>query len=219
LLRVYPIVASMGVVVCFQGVRMSIVPLLAFIVHTRGYSLTAGATMVAAMGFGMIMISYPVGRLGDRWGRRGLLLLAILVAMACTLLVFWSESMLLMFCSLVLLGAAHGTMVVMSRAIVCDVTGPEERGLALSTLFVAIGVAVVLFPTVASYVRLMWGWRAISVVGGVLLTIALILVAFLRERGVGRWDHNGVLEGAMVAPVCRKGCGEPLRSMSSKERG
>ena len=211
LLRVYPIAASVGLTVCFQGVRMSILPLLALIVRARGYSLTAAATMVAAMGFGMMLASYPIGRLGDRWGRRRPLLLAILIALVCTAVVFWSESLFLMFGSLVLLGSAHVTAVNMSRAVVTDVTGPEERGVALSTLAVAIGVAVIVFPTIASYVLVVWGWRSIAVLGGVLLGIALILVSFLREQGVGRWDHNGVLEGAMGVPVRRKGCGEPLR--------
>lgn len=192
LLKIYPVAASIGMTVCFEGVRMSIVPLLAFILRTQGYSLTASAAMVAAMGLGMILGSYPAGLAGDRWGRRPLLLLSIAVALICTLIVPLSESMPLMFVALVLLGASFASVLNMSRAMVADVTQPRERGAALATSSLAIGTAVILFPTIASYVRTIWNWNAIAVLGAVLLGAAFVLALLLRERGVGQWDHRGV---------------------------
>ncbi|MCC7352291.1 MAG: MFS transporter [Anaerolineae bacterium] len=194
LLRLYPIAATVLITVCFQGVRMSIVPLLTFILRARGYSLTIGATMVAAMGFGMILASYPAGRIGDRWGRRRPLLGATLIALACTVAVPLTGSLPLMFAALVILGAAFVTVLNMGRAVITDVTRPAERATTLATTSVAVGVAVIVFPTVAAYVREIWGWQHVAILGAVLLSIVFILAYFLRERGVGRWDHHGVEE-------------------------
>lgn len=190
LLALYPIVAAVGITVCFQGVRMSIVPLLTLVLRSRGYSLTVGATMVAAMGLGMILASYPTGRLGDRWGRRRLLVPTTLIALGCTLAVPLTETLPLMFAALVILGAAFITALNMGRAIISDVTRPVERGAALAMSSVAVGAAVIVFPTLASYVQALWGWRAIAFLGAALLVVVFILVSLLRERTVAVWDHG-----------------------------
>jgi MFS family permease len=148
--------------------------------------------MVAAMGLGMILASYPTGRLGDRWGRRRLLVPTTLIALGCTLAVPLTETLPLMFAALVVLGAAFITALNMGRAIISDVTRPVERGAALAMSSVAVGAAVIVFPTLASYVRAVWGWTSIALPGAALLTIVLILAYFLREKGVGEWDHRGV---------------------------
>jgi MFS family permease len=171
---------------------MSIVPLLTLITKARGYSLTTGATMVAAMGFGMALASYPIGRLGDRFGRRTLLIAALVVSFACTAGITLSRHTFVMFASLLLLGGGHVTVINMSRAIVTDVTRAGERGRALSTTSIAVGIAVIVFPTIASYVYAAWGWGAIAGLVSVLLFAGLGLTLLLRERGVGHWHHVGV---------------------------
>ena len=191
LLKLYPIAASVGITVCFAGARMSIIPLLTFILREKGYSFSLGASMVAAMGFGMILTSSLVGRLGDLWGRKKPLLLAVGGGMVCAVLIPLVSSLLVMFVLLVVLGAAYVTVLTMTRVIMVDVTNAHERGSALATSTVAIGVAVVIFPTIASYVLTFWGWSAIAWIGAVLMLLAFIQIAFLRECGVGQWDHPG----------------------------
>ena len=171
---------------------MSIIPLLTYILRARGYSLTLGATMVAAMGFGMILASFPVGRLGDRWGRKKPLILAVMVGMVCAVLIPLVASLILMFVLLVILGAAFVTVLTMTRAIMTDVTDAQERGTVMAASMVAVGIAVITFPTIASYVLASWGWSAIAWTGAILMSLAFILISFLRERGVGQWDHPGV---------------------------
>jgi MFS family permease len=186
LLTVYPIAASVGITICLQGVRMSIVPLLTSILRAQGYSLTLGATMVAAMGFGTVVAGYPVGRLGDQWGRRRPLILALVVALVCTIGVFSGYSLVIMFGSLFFMGCARAAVIVTARALVTDVTGPLERGTALSTSATALALAVVFFPTTASYVLNAWGWRSIAVFCVALLGVALVLTVLLEEQIVDR---------------------------------
>ena len=194
LLKLYPIAASVGILVCFQGVRMSIIPLLTYILRAKGYSLTLGATMIAAMGFGMILASFPVGRLGDRWGRKKPLILAAMVGLVCAVMIPLVSSLFLMFVLLVILGAAFVTVLAMTRTIMTDVTGAQERGTVMAASMVGVGIAVIIFPTIASYVLATWGWSAISWTGAALMILAFVQIAFLREKGVGKWDHPGVIK-------------------------
>ena len=176
---------------------MSIIPLLTYILRARGYSLTLGATMVAAMGFGMILASssWSPGRsLGTQetinpgcHGRDG---------MCCADTT--GRSLILMFVLLVILGAAFVTVLTMTPAIMTDVTDAQERGTVMAASMVAVGIAVITFPTIASYVLASWGWSAIAWTGAVLMSLAFIQISFLRRtRG---WS--------MGSPRCcdRRGC-------------
>lgn len=185
LLRQYPISASIGILVCFQGVRMSFVPLLTYILQDRGYSLSLCALMVAAMGIGMVLASFLIGHLGDQWGRKKPLLFAILVGALCGVVLPLISSLALMFILLILLGVAFSTALTMTRVIITDVTGSRERGAAMALNSIAIGIAVVLFPTISSYILSLSGWSAMSWIGIGLMSLAFIQVLFLRERGVG----------------------------------
>ncbi len=189
LLHHYPITASIGIMICFQGVRLSLVPLLTFILTARSYSLSLSALMVAGMGVGMVVSSSLIGQLGDAWGRKKPLLLAILVGGLGAGLLPLVSSLVLMFILLVFLGAAFSTALTMTRVMITDVTSSRERGEAMALNSVAIGIAVVLFPTISSYLLSLYGWSTLSIVGIVLMSVALILTVLLRESSSGKWEH------------------------------
>jgi MFS family permease len=191
LLKIYPILASMGILICFQGVRMSLVPLLTYILQAKGYSLTLGSIMVGAMGLGMILVSSPIGHVGDRWSRKKPLLLAILVGMICAILIPLVSSLVLLFILLAAFGAAFATALTMTRVIITDVTNSEERGSAMALNSIAIGIAVIIFPTIASYILELRGWSAIAWTGAILMGLAFLQIIYLREKGIGEWNHRG----------------------------
>jgi len=189
LLRHYPIIASMGIMMCFQGVRMSLVPLLTYILRSRGFSLALASLMVAAMGLGMVMSSYLVGRLGDSWGRKNTLFMAVTVGTICAVCIPLVSSLIILFLLLVALGVAFSTALTITRVILVDATIPQERGVAMALNSIAIGVAVVLFPTISSYVLSLRGWSEITWIGALLMILALGFVFFLRETSIGKWDQ------------------------------
>jgi len=189
LLRQYPIVASVGIMFCFQGVRLSIVPLLTYVLQARSYSLSLSSLMVAAMGIGMVLASSLIGRMGDKWGRRKTLLLAIVVGGIGAGFLPIVLSLVVMFLLLLVLGVAFSTSLTMTRVIITDVTNSRERGAALALNSIAIGSAVVLFPTVSSYILSLRGWSAMAVVGIGLMSMAFILTLALRETESGKWNH------------------------------
>ncbi|MBE0686406.1 MAG: MFS transporter [Anaerolineaceae bacterium] len=184
----YPMVASIGITFCFQGTRMSIIPLLTYILVAKGYSLTTGAIMVAAMGLGMVVAAIPSGHLGDRLGRKKPLLMAGVVGTLTAALIPQVASAVLIFILLFLMGAAFITMLTMTRVIITDVTKVDQRASAMAFSMIAVGIAVVIFPTVASYILNRWGWSSISWLSVILMSLALLQIFFLQEKGVGGWN-------------------------------
>jgi len=195
LLGYYPIIASVGIMICFQGVRLSLVPLLTYILHARNYSLSSSSLMVAAMGLGMVLASSLVGTIGDRWGRKKLLLLAILVGAICAALLPLVSSFVIMFLLLLTLGMGYSSALTMTRVIITDATGSHEHGTAMALHSIAMGIAVVVFPTISSYTVSLSGWSTMTWVGIGLMSLALLLTLFLREIGIGKWDHPGMNDG------------------------
>ncbi len=180
----YPIFASVGIMICFQGVRMSIVPLLTLILEAGGHPLSLSSLMVAAMGLGMVLSSSFIGRIGDIWGRKKSLLLAVAIGSICAVFIPRVSSLIALFFLLVALGVAFSTALTMTRVMITDAANPRERGTAMALNSIAIGIAVVLFPTISSYVLSLHGWPAIAWVGVLLMVVALTLLIFYREAGM-----------------------------------
>lgn len=187
LIRLYPIFASMGILVCFQGVRMSIISNLSFILHGQGYDLSTSALMVSAMGMGMILAAYPSGWLGDRLGRKKVLMIATVLGLVSAIIIPNTYSIPLLFVNLLLLGAAFSTILNMTRSIFTDMTDPTERGRVMATSMITVGISVIIFPTASSYILAAFGWQSIAIVSAILLLLALCLMVFLKEKAVGQW--------------------------------
>jgi MFS family permease len=187
----YPIFASVGIMICFQGVRMSIVPLLTLILEAGGHPLSLSSLMVAAMGLGMVLSSSIIGRIGDKWGRKKSLLLAVAIGSICAIFIPRVSSLIGLFLLLVALGVAFSTALTMTRVMITDAANSRERGTAMALNSIAIGIAVVLFPTISSYVLSLRGWPAIAWVGILLMVVALTLLLFYRDAGMGKRDTPG----------------------------
>jgi MFS family permease len=190
LLRQYTVVASIGVMICFQGVRLSLIPLLTYILSARNYSLSLSSLMVAAMGLGMVLPSAFIGRLSDRLGRKKPLLWAIVIGGIGAGVLPLISSLVIMFILLVILGIAFSTALTVTRVMITDVTNSQERGEAMALNSIAIGIAVVLFPTISSYILSIFGWSAMSVVGIVLMVLAFIFTVALQESANGKWGAH-----------------------------
>lgn len=89
-----------------------------------------------------------------------------------------------------IIGGNFFYFLTMTCVIITDVINSRERGVALAFNSVAIGITVVLFPTISAYIPSLSGWSAMTWVGIGLMLLALSLTILLREAGIGNWDHS-----------------------------
>jgi len=142
------------------GLRASLIPLVLVIMNIA-YSLTA----------------YPVGRLSDRLGRRGLMAAGLLVLIVADLMLAFAGSLWWVFAGAALWGLHMGLTQGLLSALVADATTPQLRGTAFGVFGLVSGVSILLASLLAG-----WLWQhygAVTAFSCGATIAALSLVGFL----------------------------------------
>jgi DHA2 family integral membrane protein (MFS transporter) len=158
-----------------------------------------------ALVFAGLLITWGV--LGDRLGRRRILLLGLLVfGVTSALCSFASSPMeLIVFRGLMGIGAA--AVQPQTLSIITNVFEPAERPKAIGIWAGASGVAIALGPVAGGLLLKYFWWGSIFLVNVPIVIIALVAAWFLvpesKNRFAGRLDPAGVLLSvvALVALV------------------
>ncbi len=115
------------------------------------------------------------GRLGDRFGRRRLLLAGLLLfAVACGLCGL-APSLAWLVAARVLQGLGAAVMMAMALGMVADTVTKERTGRVMGLLGTMSAVGTAMGPSVGGVLLSVWGWRAIFLIGMPLggMTVAL----------------------------------------------
>jgi len=106
----------------------------------------------------VVMPAY--GKLGDRFGRPRVLLVAIGVFMGGALLCGIAQSMLALVIARIIQGAGGGGLMIGAQAVLGEVVSPRERGRYLGLLSGVYVLAAVGGPLLGGFVvdRLSWRW-------------------------------------------------------------
>ncbi|MBI3015109.1 MAG: MFS transporter [Candidatus Tectomicrobia bacterium] len=147
-------------------------------------------------GLTMAIVQYPFGRLSDRYGRKRILIIGMLLFSAGAILAAMPPSIEWLIAARFLQGLGGITSV--SFALIADVVQEERRSMAMAFLGIPIGlsfaIGVLLGPIFAS----LWGYASlfwITGVAGLLSTLHIILVVREPERHIrsaaAPWTPNG----------------------------
>ena len=154
------------------------------------------------------MVAAPVyGRLADAFGRRRLMLTALIVFIVASLLCAISTSMLMLVATRVVQGFGGGGLMVLSQALIGESVPPRERGHFQGYLATMIVCGSTFGPVAGGFLTEWFGWRSVFLVNVPLGAIAMLLVLRLpraSETHHGRhgFDALGVaLLAAFVAPL------------------
>jgi len=128
---------------------------LYFLMDVVGISSPAAVTadLLIAVGIGMLVTVYPIGRLSDKVGRKAILVSSGLFGALGMLLLFFSQSYVYIMCCGAILGISFGAFMSTNWALATDLVakGEEARYLGLTNLATAGGSALTLFiigPTI-----------------------------------------------------------------------
>ena len=152
-------------------------------------------------------VAAPVyGRLGDLLGRRRLMVAAILVFIAGSILCALARSVEFLTAARVLQGLGGGGLMTLSQALIGEAVPPRERARYQSYLAANAVCASTLGPVAGGFLTEAFGWTSVFLVNVPLGLVALLLTARLRANpGSGapvRLDPLGFLFFILfVAPL------------------
>jgi DHA1 family bicyclomycin/chloramphenicol resistance-like MFS transporter len=169
----------LAAIACSGTLAMHIfVPVLPAV--ARDFAATPGAAQMTLTVYliGLAAGQLIYGPLSDRFGRRPVLIAALLVFLAATLLAAVAPSLHWLIAARVVqaLGACGG--LVLGRAMARDGATPEQAGRRLALLVMAMTVAPAIAPLIGSTAAIWLGWRGIFAVLGLAGAALLLLTLF-----------------------------------------
>lgn len=128
------------------------------------------------------LTSYPVGVLSDKVGRRGLLVLGLVVLFAADLVFGFTTSIAAVFLGVGLWGFHMGLTQGLLSALVADTAPTELRGTAFGIFSLVSGVVLLIASVLAGVLWDVAGSQATFMAGAIFTALALLLMPFVQVR-------------------------------------
>ena len=149
------------------------------------------------------LITTPIyGRESDRWGRRPLFLIALVLFGLGSLLAAIAPSFLILVVARTIQGLGAGGLFSLAFAVIADILAPRERGRYILFFVVIFGSSSILGPLIGGIIaaqeRILGisGWRWIFIINVPLVLIALVRALMdlhtKQEFSTHRFDYLGV---------------------------
>jgi len=172
------------------GLERTVLPLIAEVEFGIA-SKTAALSFIATFGVVKALTNFFAGRLGDRHGRRRVLLAGWLFGIPVPLLVMWAPTWSWIVFANVLLGINQGLAWSTTVIMKVDLVGPRQRGLAMGLNESAGYVAVALSALATGYIAEAHGLRPEPFYLGIAFAAAGLALSHLFVRET---RHHAALE-------------------------
>jgi MFS family permease len=151
--------------------------------HGAGFTNAQVALVYLLYNLVYALLSWPVGELSDRIGRRAILLAAYLLFAALYALLAWRAGAAWVVAGFVLLGLHSAMLEASQRSMLGDLVEPSRRGTAYGLYYTVIGVALLPASVVAGALWDRLGPRAMFAAdAGVALAAAVLFAVLLPSR-------------------------------------
>ncbi|MBI4609759.1 MAG: MFS transporter [Candidatus Rokubacteria bacterium] len=161
-------------------IRMALSPLLPLIMAELSLSYTKAGLLATAFFYAYLAMQLPAGLLGDRLGRKRVLLSGILLGAAASVLTGLAGSFRMLFLARLLTGLSQGSLFSNDRVIIAAYTPREKMALGQGVSFSGPGLGTTLGLLLAGALGELMPWRGVFV----LFAVPPILAAFLLWRFV-----------------------------------
>lgn len=161
-------------------IRMGLSSLIPPIMTELSLSYRRTGFLLTAFFYAYMAMQFPAGILGDRLGRKRVLLAGILIGGGASLLTGLAGSFLVLFLARLLTGLGQGCLFSNDRAIIAAYTPREKMALAQGVSFSGAGLGMTLGLLLAGVLGELIPWRGVFI----LFAFPPLLAAFLLWRFV-----------------------------------
>lgn len=144
-------------------------------------------------------IGAPIsGRLGDLYGRKLILQIAIGIFLVGSAICGLAENMLTLVIGRLVQGYGGGSLIVVSMASVADVMPPRQRGKAQGWLSSVFGLSTILGPLVGGYIVGHADWSWIFWLNFPIGLMAFLTITFIMDKAPPSGKHKIDYAGALL---------------------
>lgn len=153
-------------------------PILPAFRNALGITAPEAALLVTMYFAPGVLLAPPFGLLADRYGRRRVLVPALLVFGAAGTLVAVTDAFLFIIALRVVQGTAAAGVIVLTTTIVGDTFEGVQRNAVLGLNFGALGLAAAVYPLVGGLLA-PYGWQAPFYVTAIAIPVAVVALTHL----------------------------------------
>ncbi|WP_432832260.1 MFS transporter [Dactylosporangium sp. CA-092794] len=121
----------------------------------------------------------PMGALGDRYGRKRLLMAGLLLFAGASLIAVFAGDAGQVIAARALMGVGGAILTPLTMAVLPVMFEPHERGKAISLATMGMGIGLPLGPIIGGYLLKHFWWGSIFVINVPVALVALVAVALL----------------------------------------
>ena len=159
-------------------VRSSLSPLLIPILQEFKLTYAQAGILATAFFYAYTFMQLPAGHLGDRLGRKVVLILCTSWWGLMSLLTGLAHSFASLFIFRFLTGVGEGAYFSNDRPIISAYTPEKKRGLGQGISFIGLGTGMFIGISLAGWISDLWGWRTVFI----LYAFPSFLASFLIYR-------------------------------------
>ena len=158
-------------------IRIGFSALLPSIIDELSLSYTRAGLLASAFFYAYVLMQIPSGLLGDRFGRRRVLLIGLVGGALAAGLTGLAGSFVTLFLARALTGAFQGSLFSNDRAIIATVTPPERIGLGQGVSFSGPGLGLTFGLVIGGLLVEFLPWRTVMMLFGLGPLAAAVLIA------------------------------------------
>jgi len=166
-----------------EGYDMQVVGYAAPAIIKAWHSDKAAFGAVFGAGLGGFMLGATIlGNLGDRFGRKHMIVAGSLLFGLFTLASAWADGLTSLLVLRTIAGIGLGGSIPNAIALVAEYAPARERATRVGIMFIGYTIGSALGGVIAAQLIPAWGWESVFVVGGILpIAIGLVSIFVLPE--------------------------------------
>src|SRR6266446_5509510 len=157
-------------------IRIGFSALLPSIIDELQLTYTRAGLLASAFFYAYVLMQIPSGLLGDRFGRRRVLLIGLVGGALAAGLTGLAGSFVTLFLARALTGACQGTLFSNDRAIIATVTPLDRIGLGQGVSFSGPGLGLTFGLLIGGLLVEVLPWRTVIMLFGIGPIVAALLI-------------------------------------------
>ncbi|GCE19611.1 MFS transporter [Dictyobacter kobayashii] len=173
------ILMALTILIDFTGFGL-IIPLLPFWAEHLGANPLGVGAIVTAYALAQFIFTPVLGSLSDRYGRRPVIVISLLIETLSLILTALSGSLLLLLCAR-FIGGLGASNIGSAQAVVSDVTPAKDRAKGMGLIGASIGVGFVIGPALGGILSPLGATIPFWTAAIIALINAILVFCFLPE--------------------------------------